>query len=234
MQENAWILTARRKKKDELIALSPTGLGEFIDCKLCGYRKAKGLATPRYKYPSLPNGVDIALHELSNLHRLKGKLPPLWARELPGRRLYHELPKKISWTWEEQGVRFGGTPDEWVLEPNGKLSVLDFKTHGFANKTEIFPSYQLQMSSYALLAEKAGGYPRISGKAYLVFFAPDIRDIQLTWHVEVVDLKAEPKAALDAIRLAAEIIRGPIPDPADDCKICAWLDKCAKFGAPSP
>ncbi len=226
MDENGWISTAKRRQDDGIISLSPTGLGEFLDCERCGFRKAHGLAVPRMKYPSLPGGVDIALHELSNLHRLGGQLPSLWGSDLPGRRLYHELPKKISWMWEEQGVRFGGTPDEWVLESDGSLSVLDYKTRGFSNKLEIYPSYQLQMSSYALLAQMNEGFPPLSGRAYLVFFAPDLRELELAWHIEVAELQVDPEAALEAVRRAAEIIRGPMPAAADDCKVCNWLAEC--------
>lgn len=230
MQVNWGIIARKRKIKEGLLSLSPTGVSNFIDCDLCGYRKFKRLQLPRNKYPSLPNGVDRVLKDLSNLHRLKGKPPELWGRHLPGRRLYREPPKKLSWKWEELSINVEGEPDEWVTESDGTLSVVDFKTRGFPLK-EVYPSYKLQADFYGLLSERVGGFPPLSGRGYLVYLYPEVLDATCAWHVEVEELDVNPKRAREFIKRIVPIIRGPIPKAAANCEICSYLTRVCDWMA---
>ena len=220
-----WFVSARKKKlEDGWMSLSPTGVSDFIDCNLCGVRKFNGVQLPRIKYPSVPNGMDRVLKDLSNLYRLRGLPPELWRHELPGRRLYPDPPKKLSWRWEEERVIVTGEPDEWITEPDGTLSVIDFKTRGFPVK-EVYPSYKLQADFYGLLSERVGGFPPLSGRGYLVYFYPELQETQCAWHVEVEELDINPKRARDFIKRVAPIIRGPVPAPTPGCETCEYLER---------
>ena len=224
MRVNWWIGARKKQLEDGWMSLSPTGVSDFIDCNLCGVRKFHGCQLPRIKYPSVPNGMDHVLKDLSNLYRLKGKPPELWGRELPGRRLYHEPPKKLSWRWDEERVHVTGEPDEWVTEPDGTLSVLDFKTRGYPKK-EIYPGYRLQADFYGFLAERVGGFPPLSGRGYLVYFYPELQNNTAAWHVEIEELDINPKRARDFIKRILPILRGPMPPSTPGCETCDYLER---------
>lgn len=125
---------------------------------------------------------------------------------------------------ESEKLLLTGIPDEWIIEKNGKLSILDFKTRGFHSE-ELYPSYQSQLDVYAFMANELEGYPSISGRGYVLSFVPEVRDLDLTWQVDLIELEARPKAGLEFIRRANKVIRGKRPPPAPNCKTCKWIER---------
>lgn len=216
----------RRTLPDGWLAVSPSSLSDVHDCGRCAHRRNNGLTMPQVKFPSLPGGVDRNLHQISDMHRLTGKLPALWGHLLPGRSLYREPPKAMTLKLEREKLELKGIPDEWILEKDKKLSVLDFKTRG-SPSVELYPSYQSQLDIYSFLADELDGYPPISGRGYILSFVPQVKDLDLDWQVDLVELKARPAAGLEFIRKANEVIRGKLPPAAADCRICRWLEKIA-------
>lgn len=222
--------SGRRTMPEGWLAVSPSSLSDIHDCDCCAHRRAHGLNLPRGKFPTLPGGVDVGLKQIADLHRLTGKLPELWGHLLPGRTLFKDPPRAMTLSLASEKMLLTGIPDEWVIEKDKKLSVLDYKTRGFPSKKEVYPSYQSQLDVYAFMAQELEGYPPVSGRGYLLSFVPEVRNLTLNWQIDLVELEARPKAGLEFIRRANKILRGPFPPPSPNCKTCNWLEKVASAG----
>lgn len=224
MENGLWI-DAKKNLPEGWLSVSPTGLSNFLECKRCGYRDNHGFKLPRIKYPGMPNGMDRTLKRLSDHYRLGGKLPPLWGSLLPGRRLFYEAPRKLKWLCEELRLNVNGEPDELLLEKDGTLAIADFKTKGSPVK-EIYPSYEMQMHVYALLAQKNKDYPKISKTAYLIFFNPELKGTDVGFNVEVEPVVARPSVALEFLRECEPYLRSSaVPPASPGCEACEFLDR---------
>lgn len=221
-----WIESGKRKKQPQWYSVSPSALSDFIECDRCGYRRVHRISPPRGKFPSLPNGVDGALKQMSNLHRARGRLPPLWGGLLPGRRLFPEPPRSLTYRCQDLHLTVTGIPDEWIIEEDGDLSVLDFKTRGFPKK-ELYPSYQLQAHIYGWLSTRFPSYPRLSSRGYLIYFIPELHGQELAWTTDMHELEVRPRIAKQFLNRVADVIHGPMPKAAPDCEMCAWAERTA-------
>lgn len=122
---------------------------------------------------------------------------------------------------DRSGIALRGAIDN-ILQDNSRLTVLDYKTRGFALKEDSASHYQLQMDVYNFLLRK-NGY-QTADHAYLLFYHPRHveKDGHVAFNVDLVKIKTDVKRAESAFQRAIRILRSKEPKPSKECKFCNW------------
>ncbi len=206
--------------------LSPSALSLLLDCPRCFWLQNNGVKRPAGIMPSLPSGMDLLLKRHFDSYRGKG-LPPALAG-LKGVKLFTG-PELREWqnnrkgmTWADgNGNVLKGAVDE-ILEKDGKLIVLDFKTRGFPRKDDTAARYQHQLDTYTFLLRKNG--KKTEDYAYLLFFHPTAvgRDQRVSFHADLVKMAVSPENAERLFRKALAVLAGRMPPAAEDCDYCGF------------
>ena len=160
--------------------LSPTSLSLMKGCPRCFWLEKHGVwKRPTSIFPSLPNGMDRILKIHFNNFREKNVLPP----ELCGNsnctdmklfdnknllRIWQDNRKGILWR-DKNGNELHGAIDN-LLVRDKKLIVLDYKTRGYAVKSDTHEHYQLQLDVYNFLLRK--NRYETEDFAFLLFYVP--------------------------------------------------------------
>lgn len=208
--------------------LSPTALNLMEDCPRCFWLQLNSnILRPNGIFPSLPSGMDRVLKTHFDSFRDRKALPP----ELHGvnAELFSNTELLDVWRNNRKGIQFSdgkgnlikGAVDD-VLQKDGKLIVLDFKTRGFPVKEDTSGHYQLQLDVYNFLLRKTGH--ETEDYAYLLFYMP--REVgkggEFIFNSELVKMATSTKNAEKAISKALEILQGKMPEINKDCKFCEW------------
>ncbi len=208
--------------------LSPTTLNLMEDCPRCFWLQLNSnILRPNGIFPSLPSGMDRVLKTHFDSFRDRKALPP----ELHGvnAELFSNTELLDAWRNNRKGIQFNddkgnlikGAVDD-MLQKDGKLIVLDFKTRGFPVKEDTSGYYQLQLDVYNFLLRKTGY--ETEDYAYLLFYMP--REVgkggEFIFNSELVKMATSTKNAEKAISKALEILQGKIPEINKDCKFCEW------------
>lgn len=181
--------------------------------------------------------MDFILKEYFDLCRNEGKLPAeLEGKIEQGYRLFSDDALLKVWRSNRKGLRWTD-PDgntligaiDNVLEKDGKLIVLDYKTRGFPLKHDTAEHYQDQLNIYNLLFRK-NGY-ETEDFSYLLFYYPELvrSDGKFLFHNQLVKMNT---SALDGEGFfidAVKIISGRIPESSDNCEYCKWTKNTAKL-----
>ncbi len=218
-----------------MIQLSPSKLNVLKECPRCFWNaNVKGIDRPRGAFPSLPGGIDIVMKK--HFDQARGKGLPLAIQGFVQGELFQDQSKIRMWrNWRTgltfsdtiMGVRLIGALDDLVIE-GGKYSPLDYKTKGSEPKTDGAEYYQIQLDCYALMLEN-NGY-KTTGKAYLVYFYPEIvKDHDAPGGI-VIDFKAKPftlsvdsDRARGILQQAVDIFKKTSPPEANpDCEYCRY------------
>lgn len=217
-----------------MIKLSPTKLATLEDCPRCFWLDVvKGIERPRGAFPSLPSGIDKLLKEHFDRFRDTGGLPPELKEHHVDAHLFRnsELLKKwrnnfsgIEYLDKEHGVLLHGAVDN-ILEKDGRLIVLDYKTRGFALKEDTAKHYQNQLDIYNFLLRK-NGY-ETHDYAYLLFYMPEevLETGEFIFKTDLVTMDIDVDSAEVLFKRAVDITRKSMPDPAGTCEYCAWSKK---------
>ena len=220
-----------------MIKLSPSTLGDFNKCQRCfWFDKKMGKPKPRGIFPSLPGGMDKAIKARFDAYRLNRLMPVEIKNKVSGE-LFPDQRRIDSWrAWGMGldaiigGTRLSGQIDDAIQEPDGSITVLDYKTRGYPPKpgdSELY--YGQQMDAYGLLFQMNGR--KISGKGHLVYYWParsdsDLipTDVKFVFESTVVDLDIRPERTLELInRIVAALAQDVPPVPALDCEYCAFV-----------
>jgi hypothetical protein len=216
----------------ELLTLSPSTLSLYVECPRCFWRKVvKKIDRPRGPMPTIMSGLDLVIKAYYDQFRRKGDLPPMVADKLPGK-LASTVPPWLTLGDPATNTKLVGKLDE-LLEPEpGKVAPLDHKSRG-KKAEEVHRAYQLQMDVYDLLLEAAGfSTPH---KAYLVYYIPDVMNAQeITFAIDVKELTTDPNRARSVFANAANVARGPEPQPNTECEFCRYLANQNQPPAPAP
>ena len=138
----------------------------------------KKIKRPAGLFPSLPNGMDETLKRRFDKHKENGQLPLELKRENITALPFHDEKLLARWRDYRAGLRYiepvngitlMGLVDT-ILEENGKLIVLDFKTRGSPLKDHPH-YYQDQLNIYNFLLRKNGF--ATEDFAYLLFYSPE-------------------------------------------------------------
>ena len=217
--------------KDGKIRLSPTALNVFLECKKCFWLEhAKNIHRPRGIFPSLPGGMDLLIKDYFDKYRNVGKVPPEIAEKLDGVRLFPDKEVLDKWrNWRtglsyndpESGATLSGALDDLGIAGN-RYVPLDYKTRGFDVKAGGENFYKNQLNCYALLLRENQLPP--ADYAYLIYYIPkEISEKGMTrFDVVLKKVEVAPDVALNVLRDAAALIKGPMPETHSECEYCSW------------
>ena len=213
---------------------SPSSLSLLKDCPRCFWLHFnKKIRRPYTPFPSLPSGMDKILKEHFDRFMEKGELPPE-LQELNGEvtlfddkellKVWRNNFKGIQWT-DEKGNLFRGAVDN-ILKKGNRLIVLDYKTRGYPVKEDTPKYYQDQMDIYNLLLRK-NGY-QTEDYTYLLFYHPNNihENGDVDFHADLVKINVNIKNAEKIFKRAVDVLEGEMPEPAEECGFCNWVDKC--------
>jgi hypothetical protein len=211
---------------------SPSSLSILAECPRCFWLHfKKAIKRPSGIFPSLPGGMDQKLKLYFDSYRAIGELPPELSR-LKGARLFQDKEKLKVWRNNFKGIQwtdghgnvFRGAVDE-LLEKDGILIVLDFKTRGYPLKEDTAAYYANQLDIYNLLLQK--NRFRTATKSFLLFYYPQKVQTggEVRFSTELVGLPVSVSNAQIIFDRAVEVLAGPLPKPTDSCPYCAWLER---------
>ena len=202
------------------------------ECPRCFWLQVvKNVKRPSGAFPSLPSGVDKMLKEHFDRFRDKGDLPPE-LKYLKDVKLFDN--KDLLKTWrnnlkgieyydKENDVLLHGAVDN-LLNNNGKLIVLDYKTRGFALKEDTAHHYQDQIDIYNFLLRK-NGY-ETEDYSYLLFYLPEqvMETGEFKFKNELVKMKVDVEHAEYLYKKAIKIVKCEMPEAGKDCVFCKWRE----------
>ena len=211
--------------------LSPSSLNLMDECSRCFWLdKHKVWKRPSGAFPSLPSGMDGILKKHFDRFRDQGLLPPeLHAHGLgKGFKLFEDAGllkewrnnlKGIRWKDEEGNALFGAVDN--LLEHEGKLVVLDYKTRGFALKEDTAGHYQNQLDAYNFLLRK-NGY-ETQDYAFLLFYVPkEVAETgEVVFETSLVKMPVNAKNAEKLFKKAIAILKGDCPE--GKCEWCEFI-----------
>ena len=177
----------------------------------------------------LANRFDGVIKRYFDLYRGTPDLPPMVAGKIEGRL---ESPFKETY-FVDVNEKFGymGKLDECVVRPDGTYTPVDHKTASSdPNTKELLPAYQFQLDSYSYLLQKNRKKP--SGIGHLVYFFPaegkELHD-GFPMEITVKTLETHPERVEPRIQAAVELLGGPLPEPAEDCPFCRYVETVKSF-----
>ncbi|MEK6962981.1 MAG: PD-(D/E)XK nuclease family protein [Nanoarchaeota archaeon] len=214
-------------KTNKTYRVSPSTLAIYNECKTCFYEHIHGRRRPASIFPSLPRGMDRCFKALYDENRRLETLPPEIS-SLGNAKLYPDQAKIDQWRNPWQGLKWHtsegvlqGAVDE-VLEINGLLSPLDFKTRSGPPRPETINYYKLQISVYTLLLQKIG-HPT-SPVGFLLFYHPHQAGPNglVTFETTLVKVDVDLTKAEQTFKEALSLLRGSEPQPNSNCPYCRY------------
>lgn len=213
-------------------ALSATTLSIMKDCPRCFWLQFnKGILRPATIFPSLPGGMDRVFKTYFDSFRGRGIPPELLKHDIDAF-LYSDKEKLDEWRNYRQGLKYidsegnmlRGMVDE-ILEREGKLIVLDFKTRGYPCKEDTHTYYQNQLNIYNFLLRNAAGM-KTEDYAYLLFYYPDKVNSNGDVHFKT-ELKRVNTSAADGEKLftdAIQLLKSEMPEANPECGYCRLMN----------
>ncbi len=214
-----------------LYKFSPSSLNLLEECPRCFWMQiVKKVSRPDGPFPSLPAGIDRLLKVHFDRFRDNNELPPELKKHNIDAELFHDKELLSVWRNNLKGIEYlnkrhnillRGAVDN-ILQKNGKLIVLDYKTRGFALKKDTAHHYQNQLDIYNFLLRK-NGY-KTENYAYLLFFIPEniLETGEFIFQTELVKMKINVNHAKKLFYKAIKIVKGEMPDSKDSCSFCKW------------
>lgn len=212
------------KEKDK-IWLSHSGLDILYRCPRCFWLKyKKQIFQPEGIVSRLPDRFDRIIKKYFDKFRQKQTLPPFLEGKIEGR-LENPFQEKYFYSINEK-YGFWGKLDECLIMPDGKYSVVDFKTASSDPRGKaFFPSYQNQLDEFSFLLEQNN--KKTAGSGYLIYFYPQESDdlhngFPMIIHIEKVI--TNPNSVRPRLDEAIKILNGRMPDPVANCPFCKWYE----------
>ena len=213
---------------------SSSTLSLLNECPRCFWLHfRKGIKRPKGIFPTLPGGMDRILKTHFDSFRTRNQLPPE-LKELDGdaklfgdARLLEEwrdFRKGLRWR-DSQGNLLVGVVDD-LLQKEGKLIVLDYKTRGLPPKENTAGYYQTQMDIYNFLLRKNGH--KTEDYAYLLFYYPDKvnGNGDVIFNKELVKINTSAGNPQKILEKALQVLEGELPAPTEGCEYCKWVSAC--------
>lgn len=113
-----------------------------------------------------------------------------------------------------------------ILKKGDKLIVLDYKTRGYPLKEDTHEHYKDQMDLYNFLLRK-NGY-KTEDYTILLFYHPIKihKDGNVEFHSDLIKIPVNIKNAENIIKKAIKTLKEPMPQPAEGCEYCKWVEYC--------
>ena len=157
-----------------------------------------------------------------------GQLPPELCETIDCTELKLFEDKELLKKWRDafKGIRhvdevgnelFGAVDN--LLEKEGKLIVLDYKTRGFPLRENTHEYSRLQMDIYNYLLRK-NGY-ETEDYSFLLFYIPSTVTStgEVVFDTKLVKMDVDVESVEDVWRQALDLLNGVCPE-----KVCVWCD----------
>lgn len=221
------------KNKEGLWKLSPSGLYSYTECKACFW-----LENHHKKPPILPlllnSAMDSILKARYDKYRVKGKFPPEMADNLEKEKIkpFMDVDSLNEWRTkssalkvvdENVGYILQGKIDDVLVEADGRLIPVDYKSSGNAPAEDKQKYYIDQLTAYGFMFRKHGY--KVSNRAYLLhYFVKDKNDpsieVEFDSHLDLVkiDVDSFGKKLKDMVKL----LNSSYPGDDLECDRCAY------------
>lgn len=217
-------------KGNKIIFLSPSKLNLFQDCPRCFWiQEIKKIKRPEGPTSTLPRGMDYLIKDYFDKFRALSRLPPEIEKNIKGLPMSNQKLLNLWRNWrsglryydKEINAELGGALDECFTLGEHYIPV-DYKTRGFALKSDSLSYYQTQLDCYAMLLEK-NGFKHLSF-GYLIYYIPKkIEDNGMVkFSVELKKIDTDSKRAYQIFKNAVELLRGKEPKLNNQCEFCNW------------
>lgn len=220
--------------KQTQIYVSPSSLRILENCPKCFYMSIiNKIKRPSGGFPTLGGGIDLQLKKHYDKYMEKGELPPEIIKHKINAKLFSDIGllevwrsnfKGIQAKDNESGIILRGAVDH-LLEKDGKIIVLDFKTRGYDLKENTHHDYVDQMNIYNYLLRR-NGY-ETHDYSYLMFYIFESVDNDGTFifKTELVEVPVDIKHAQNLFTKAIKVLQGDCPASSEKCEYCNWKGK---------
>jgi hypothetical protein len=211
----------------ELIKLSPSKLGAFLECPACFWRDYHGKSPPSFPPAGILNRMDRLTKEYYD--KFRNKVPPILKGKVPEKLVDKETAEKLrsymKYFDEKLNLELKGKMDDCFIDETGKLVPMDNKTASPGNE-DMLKMYQLQLDAYTFLLQQNSF--KTADYGYLVYYVADSGDPEngIVFRAEAKKLEMHPEKILKLIKDAADVLRKPSPPKSHgDCEMCDWIGK---------
>ena len=215
-----------RENKKDVFRFSPSQLRNLLECPKCLWLKYRaGIERVGGIFPNVLGVVDRLIQKETSNYAGKGK--PVWV--LPG---LEGMISQGSKRFKTQGDNWAmhGIVDDLIVDKNGLITIVDFKTATVYSQQKAEKYYQLQLDCYKLLLE--ANNLRVSDTAYLIFTIPQsfsgvsrTNNFNMNFKVAPVPLSVDVHRARDAIERALKICALKEAPPANlACEFCRYRE----------
>jgi len=219
------------------LTISAKNLGSYAletYCQRCEWIKMRQKKLPWQIFPGIFS--SLASYQEKIMHSIidGGGGHPTWLREISDSITgYNKIPHWSKFSTEINGVTVRGVPDD-ILNVDGGYIILDYKTSRYtANQDKLLPMYEVQLNSYAAIAEKTSFFKPIKG-LYLVYHEPQTQEedakgsfdafgFKMGFVPHVVTVEVDPASLDPLLEKARKIYDGPEPLGNKSCKDCMAL-----------
>lgn len=220
--------------------LGQVGLEGF--CLRCYWIKLKSKNLPWQIFPGIFSSIDAYTKRVTHaIIDSRGKGTTInyeWLSEMGDIVAYRKAPhwSKFTANIQEYGITLSGVVDDILVTDSDSIIIPDYKTAKYtANQDKLLPMYQIQLNSYAVIAEACGISP-VTG-LYLVYFEPITDEDSATKYKTAqgfdMAFKAFPlnvpidrtqlNEAMETTRTIYDMVKPP--EPKTDCKDCQIFDE---------
>ncbi|MDY6788401.1 MAG: PD-(D/E)XK nuclease family protein [Candidatus Nanohaloarchaea archaeon] len=215
------------------VRLSPSRINLFMECERCFWLKMnEGVSRPSGPFPSLPGGMDKVIKQHFDRFRGDGSVPPelkksdINAVPLDDEEFLSNCRNWRSKPWYENqdlGVVVKGGVDDLLVDPEGNIIVLDYKTRGYPPKGDSAPDYYSRQVNLYNLILRSNGYDT-ADFGLLLYYYPDklLDNGDVVFHNEFRKVDTDLDSARRLVESAVETVNGSEPEPGGDCDFCKW------------
>lgn len=210
----------------ELVKLSPSRLGSFLECPACFWREYHKKMPPSFPLPGILNRMDALTKKYYDDYRddippsVKGQIK----EKLVDANLAEKLRTGIKYQDDELNAILSGKMDDCMIDSKGLLVPLDNKTASPSNE-DLMNIYQLQLEAYTFILNK-NGY-KTANHGYLIYYVPDsgTPDKGIIFKATVKTLDLHPQRISKIFKDAVVLVRKSRPPKGHkDCDMCEWIN----------
>jgi CRISPR/Cas system-associated exonuclease Cas4 (RecB family) len=208
----------------EPIEIGVTRLQSALDCPFCFWVSDR-VGSP----PSIIAGITVQMDSVIKryMRQFTGSSDlPSW---FPVRGTLLDTSHTMRTKDPSTGITLRGVLDALVRTPDGKYSIIDYKT---GRPPEEIPNYyQMQLNGYAYLLDQNGLRPVEGG--VLLYFTPahgEISEGLFPFKITAVRAEVDPSRIPPVLAQAKKILEMDIPPArSEDCDMCIWQEQVKRM-----
>ncbi|MEM4254619.1 MAG: PD-(D/E)XK nuclease family protein [Candidatus Woesearchaeota archaeon] len=208
----------------DVIKLSPSKLGSFLQCPACFWRDYHKKMPPSFPMPGILIRMDSLTKNYYDSYR--NSLPPS-LKGLPETLVDKQTADKIrhwlSYKDPNTNAELRGKMDDCLINKKGELVPIDNKTAS-PKEGELLQLYQIQLDAYAFLLQK-NNY-KTANYGYLIYYTADsgTPDKGIIFKTETRKLELNPNRIPKILSDAAAVLKqSKPPKNHKDCEMCDWF-----------